>query len=131
MILDTELLISIDNDEPAAADLAVELEAAGVPMRIPTAVVFELYISVGFGGTPNSNARANEALVANKPTVALDANVARRAGTLEGQHRASSSKPVLGPVDAIVAATGLTLNEPVVTNDGDFETVDGLAVELY
>lgn len=131
MILDTEFLISIDNDESAATELATDLEAAGVPLRVPTVVLFELYISVGLGQTPTANARTNEALIANKPIVPLDANIARRAGTLEGQHRVSDTKPILGPVDAIVAASGLTLNEPVVTNDAGFESVDGLAVELY
>jgi len=52
-------------------------------------------------------------------------------GLLEGQHLTSHSRPNLGPGDAIVAATGLTPNEAVVTNDTDFETVDGLRVRLY
>jgi predicted nucleic acid-binding protein len=50
---------------------------------------------------------------------------------LEGKHLSSDSKPNLGPGDAIVAVTGLTLNEAVVTNDTDFETVEGLRVRLY
>ncbi len=94
-------------------------------------VIQELYVSVGAGGDPNENARAYDALVANKPVVPLDENIARRAGVLEGEHLTSDSKPTLGPGDAIVAATGLVHNEPVVTNDTDFETVDGLSVALY
>jgi len=69
--------------------------------------------------------------VENKPVVELDDSIARRAGTLEGAHLASESAPDLGQGDAIVAATGLTLNEPVVTNDEDFQSVDGLRVERY
>jgi len=131
MILDTEFFISLDQNDPDAQQLAAELEAADVPLRVPAAVVFELYISVGLGGTPTKNARTNEAVIANKPVVELGANIARRAGALEGAHRASDTKPVLGAVDAIVAATGLVHHEPIVTNDRDFQTVDGLAVELY
>ncbi|MUV51439.1 PIN domain-containing protein [Haloarcula sp. KBTZ06] len=131
MILDTEFLISLQAEEPGAVEQAAELEADGVPTRIPTVVIQELYVSVGAGGDPNENARAYDALVANKPVVPLDENIARRAGVLEGEHLTSDSKPTLGPGDAIVAATGLVHNEPVVTNDTDFETVDGLSVALY
>lgn len=131
MILDTEFLISLRAREEAALELAAELEASGVPTRIPTIVIEELYVSVGAGTSPNENARDYEALVENKPVVELDDRISRRAGVLEGRHLASDSLPDLGPGDAIVAATGLVLNEPVVTSDRDFETVDGLRVERY
>ena len=131
MILDTEFLISLRAEEEPALALAEELELENVPTRVPTVVIEELYVGVGAGSSPNRNARACEALVENKPVVELDESISRRAGMLEGQHLASDSKPNLGPGDAIVAATGLTLNEAVVTNDTDFETVDGLRVRLY
>lgn len=131
MILDTEFLISLQAEESPAVERAAELEATGVPTRIPTVVIQELYVGVGAGGDANENARAYNALVANKPVVSLNKNIAQRAGVLEGQHLTSDSKPALGPGDAIVAATGLVYNEPVITNDTDFETVDGLSVELY
>jgi predicted nucleic acid-binding protein len=131
MILDTEFLISLRSEEEAALELATELEASGVPTRVPTIVIEELYVSVGAGSQSNANARDFEALVENKPVVALDESIARRAGALEGKHLSSDSDPDIGPGDAIVAATGLTLNEPVVTNDPDFQSVDGLQVERY
>jgi len=66
-----------------------------------------------------------------RPTVPLDENIARRAGVIEGHHVESDTDPELGVIDSIVAATGLVFNEPVVTDDTDFQTVDGLQVELY
>jgi len=131
MILDTAFLISLRDEEAAAVDLATELEAAGVPTRVPTVVIQELYVGVGAGVTPETNAQAYDALVANKPIVPLDAGIARCAGKLEGKHLMSDSKPALGPADAIVAATGLVHEEAVVTNDDDFQHVEGLAVESY
>ena len=131
MILDTEFLISLRAEEEAAVELAADLESTGVPTRVPAIAIEELYVGVGAGASPTDNVRSYEALIANKPVVPLDANISRRAGALEGQHLASDSKPELGPADAIVAATGLVYNEAVVTNDGDFESVDGLQVELY
>ncbi|SEN29359.1 Predicted nucleic acid-binding protein, contains PIN domain [Halorientalis persicus] len=130
MILDTEFLIELDNRNRNAIEKAAELESADVPLRVPTIVVQELYVGVGAGSESFENARKYEALVANKPVVEIDGKIARQAGALEGQHVVSDEKPELGPGDAIVAATGLQYNEPVVTNDGDFTRVDGLAVEL-
>lgn len=131
MILDTEFLVSLRGGEQSAVALARDLEDDGVPLRIPTIVVEELYVGVGAGSTPDANARSYDALLANKPLVPLDEDIARRAGVIEGRHLTSDAKPALGPADAIVAATGLAVNEAVVTNDGDFEHVDGLGVELY
>ena len=77
------------------------------------------------------NQRAYEKLIANKPVAPLDGSLARRAGILMGTHRTNNTKPNLDPGDSIVAATGLKYNEPVVTDDSDFESVDGLCVESY
>jgi predicted nucleic acid-binding protein len=131
MILDTEFLIELDNQNQDAIEKAASLEKADVPLRVPTIVIQELYVGVGAGSKSFENARKYEALMANKPVVDVDGKIARQAGALEGQHITSDTKPELGPGDALVAATGLQYNEPVVTNDTDFTHVDGLAVELF
>jgi predicted nucleic acid-binding protein len=130
MILDTEFLIELDNQNQDAIEKAAALEKADVPLRVPTIVIQELYVGVGAGSKSFENARKYEALMANKPVVDVDGKIARQAGALEGQHIISDSKPELGPGDALVAATGLQYNEPVVTSDRDYTHVDGLAVEL-
>ena len=131
MILDTDFFISLREGNPDAVEMATELERSGQPTRVPTVVIQELYGGVGAGVDSGENASAYDALLANEPVVPLDENVARTAGRLEGLHLRSDDKPALGPVDAVVAATGLTFSEPVVSCDGDFETVDGLAVETW
>lgn len=140
VILDTQFLISLKeeagrddtDDRPTPAlDLAAEFEARGEPTRVPTIVVFELYISVRMGSDTILNQRAYETLLANKPIIDLDDQLARTAGVLFGEHTVSDEKSTLDLADAIVAAAGLRMNEPVVTNDADFRSVDGLRVELY
>lgn len=131
MILDTAFLIALRAEESEAVALARELESAGVPTRIPTVVVQELYVGVGAGKEANENASAYESLIENKPVVPLAENIARRAGVLEGHHLVADEKPTLGTGDAIVAATGLIYNEAVVTDDEDFASVEGLRVEPY
>jgi tRNA(fMet)-specific endonuclease VapC len=131
MILDTDLLIALGDGDPDAVEKAADLEDADVPLRVPAVVLQELYVGVGAGEDASGNARTYEALVANKPVVETDENIARRAGIVEGGHLASDSKPDLGPGDALVAAVALQYNEPVVTSDADFETVDGVEVEPF
>lgn len=129
MILDTGFLIALDGDDEDAETAARELETRDVPMRVPTIVVQELYVAVGLGSEGRENAWKFESLLANSPVVPLDDRIARRAGVVEGRHVASDEKPDLGPADAIVAATALQFEEPVVTSDvSDFESVDGLDV---
>jgi predicted nucleic acid-binding protein len=132
MILDTNFVIALRRDAPGAAEKGAEIEAAKVPLRLPTVVVHELYVGVGAGSEPTRNVREYEALVGNKPIVPLDQNIARRAGALEGQHLASDAKPDLGLADAVVAATGSVYNEAIVTDDtSDFGSIDGLRVETF
>jgi tRNA(fMet)-specific endonuclease VapC len=131
MILDTNYLIALRDDDESAEAKSGQLEATGLPLRLPSIVIWELYFGVGAGTDTVSNQRAYEKLIANKPVAPLDGNLARRAGILMGTHRASNTKPNLDPGDSIVAATGLKYNEPVVTDDNDFESVDGLRVESY
>jgi predicted nucleic acid-binding protein len=100
-----------------------------MPQRIPSIVVQELYVSVGAGTQSFQNAEKYEKLMANYPVVPLEESIAKRAGTLEGIHAVSDSKKNLGAGDAIVAATALQFNEPVVGEDEDFGDVDGLEVE--
>lgn len=131
MILDTNYLIALrDNDEHAITK-STELESTGLPLRLPSIVIWEIYFGVGAGTETIPNQRAYEKLIANKPVAPLDGNLARRAGILMGTHRASNTKPNLDPGDSIVAATGLKYSEPVVTDDSDFKSVDGLRVESY
>lgn len=132
MMIHTSFLIALEEGNQAAHTLGDDLEAAGVPLRVPTSVVFELYASVGVGDAPGGTARRNEALISSLPIVILDGNVARKGGVIRETHRSSDKKQMLSVVDSMIAATGLVLNEPVVTGDvSDFGSVDGLAVDSW
>jgi len=129
MILDTGFFIALDEGKESAIEIKDELVGSGLPQRIPSIVVQELYVSVGAGTQSFQNVEKYEKLMANYPVVPLDENIAKRAGALEGIHLVSDSKSNLGPGDAIVAATALQFNEPVVGEDSDFGDVEGLEVE--
>lgn len=139
-ILDTNFLIDIDNNRPAALEKAREIEREGRSRRIPRIVMFELWVAVGEGTRTEHNREKFERLLDGLPQVDLTAPIAKRAGEIEGEAQATDHNDVgVGSADAIIAATALELEEPVVTDDRkDFVNriqqqagVSGLNVELY
>lgn len=133
MILDSTYLGDLADQKEAALELARELDERPVPKRVPSAVVWEVFTGIG-NAFPDHAAdlrAAYERLLADRSSVDLDATIARRAGTLNGEHMTSDTLSDLDDVDSIVAAHGLALGEPVVTDDGDFRGVDGLDVVTY
>lgn len=123
VVLDTNFLIDLDANRPEAVEKAKSIERAGVPRRVPRIVVTELWIAVGKGTQTTHNREKFERLLAGLPQVDLTAPIAKRAGAIEGRTQAVDSNDIgVGLADAIVAATALAFDEPVVTDDGDFAT---------
>jgi len=140
MILDTNFLIDLDNDRPEAVETARRIEREGLPRRVPRIVMFELWIAVGKGTRTEHNRRKFERLLDGLPQVELTAPIATRAGEIEGETQAADPNDIgVGSADAIIAATAVELEEPVVTDDKpDFVNriqgqagVSELDVELY
>ena len=138
-ILDTNFLIDLDANRPEAVEKARSIESAGVPRRVPRVVVTELWIAVRKGTQTAHNREKFERLLAGLPQVDLTAPIAKRAGEIEGRTQAADPNDVgVGLADAIIAATALAHDEPVITDDGDFVTrireraeFDALDVDRY
>lgn len=134
MILDTQYLGALVDGDPAAREKAEELDEQVVPTRVPTAVVWEAYTGVGNVVPAEEGEKLRdlyERLLASRLIVDLSPEVARRAGELNGEHLNSDVLNELDGADSVVAAHGLLLDEPVVSNDSDFQSVEGLEVVSY
>lgn len=133
MILDTQYLGSLAKQDAGARELAGEIDTSGAPKRIPSTVVWELFYGLGklVDTPPVEIRRTYESLFQAATVSELDGNVARRAGTLRGKHEVSDRLSNLDGADSTVAAHGLLLDEPVVSNDSDFQDVEGLDVVTY
>jgi len=134
VIVDTNYVGGLVERDPSALALAREADGSVEPVRLPTAVIWELFYGLGKleDREYSSKLRRKYSSITNgMATVDADDYIARRAGTLRGKHKASDSLRDLDGADSIVAAHGLALNEPVATNDGDFQDVDGLDVVTY
>lgn len=133
MILDTEFLGSLVEQQPGALRKASELDAADVPVRVPSMVVWETYYGVANAPAEKRETLSSgyEKLFQSFPVVEMDSTLARQAGRLRGRHARSETLSTLDGADSAVAATAQSYEEPVVTNDQDFEDVDRLDVETY
>lgn len=130
MILDTSFLIDVQNGVDAATTTARKLERTSQPRRVPHVVLYELYIGVGKGTQTAANRDRIDRVLSSLPMEPTTPAIARRAGELEGDLQGSDEG--VGAVDAIVAATALEYEEPVVTADEDrFERIPGVDVESY
>ena len=134
MILDTQFLGALVDRSDAARAKARELDEQQVATQVPTAVVWEAYTGIGNVASVDTARQLRglyERLLESRSTLDLTPEVARRACELNGEHLKSDSRKQLDGADSIVAAHGLLLDEPVVSNDSDFQDVDGLTVETY
>jgi predicted nucleic acid-binding protein len=129
VILDASFLIDIQNGVQAAVDTIDEIESAGRPLRVPHLVVYELYIGVGKGTQSAENRARIDAVLGSLTLEPTTLAIVRRAGELEGSLQQHDR--AVGAVDAIVAATALSYDEPVVTADDHFSRIDGLDVVSY
>lgn len=134
MILDTQFLGTLVEQDPAARTKAGELDDEDTPTRVPTAVVWELYTGIGNAedqAKRDTLERGYRRLLRSLPLIELDGDIAVRAGSLRGTHLRSDTLRNLDGADSIVAATALTLGEPVLSNDGDFRDVEDLTVVTF
>lgn len=133
MILDSSFLIDLERSHEPAVTKAREIEANGHPRRVPLIVIYEMLISVGKGTRTEQNRKRVERVLGSLPIVSANEAIARRAGRFEGEVQRTGGTGV-GPADAIIAATAVEYDEPVLTDDStDFERIPSaeLRVETY
>jgi hypothetical protein len=134
MIVDTSFVLDVIESVEAALAKERELEAASVPLAIPTMTVLELYIGIGKVDASRAERQRVEAVLGSYPLVDQTASISRRAGRLLGERMAKTDMgegPGIGKSDAVIAATALERDEPVLAGDGHFEAIPGLEVETY
>jgi len=124
MILDTSFIIDLDSRIPAARQKAAEIERQDRPRRVPQIAVAELWVSVGFGGETVQNRTQLQQTLQGLPRADLTERIAKRGGRIQGEAMANDANGSgVGLEDALIAATALEYDEPVVTdNTRDFVT---------
>jgi predicted nucleic acid-binding protein len=129
VLLDTTFLIDLMRGDEGAVERARELEADLVQQRLAATTLFELYYGVARSDQPTAEREQVEEILSTKPVRPSDPAVMRKAGRLAGE--LTSDGQQVGDGDAIIAATAMIVQEPVLTrNVADFERL-GVEVETY
>jgi len=134
MIVDTSFILDIIDGVEAAVEKERELEAANVPLVIPSMTVLELYIGVGKIANTREERQTVEAVLDSYPLVDMTPSISRRAGRLLGERMADAGDgegPGIGKGDEAIAATAIERDEPVLAGDSHFGTIPGLTHESY
>ncbi|MGB9934005.1 PIN domain-containing protein [Haloarcula amylolytica] len=134
MIVDTSFILDIIDGIEAALEKERELEAANVPLVIPSMTVLELYIGVGKIANTREERQTVEAVLDSYPLVDMTPSISRRAGRLLGERMADADDgegPGIGKGDAAIAATAIERDEPVLAGDCHFGTIPGVTHESY
>jgi predicted nucleic acid-binding protein len=134
MIVDTSFILDVIDGVDAALEKERELEAANVPLVIPSMTVLGLYIGVGKVANTREERQTVEAVLDSYPLVDLTPSISRRAGRLLGERMTDADDgegPGIGKGDAAIAATALERDEPVLAGDSHFGTIPGVTHESY
>ncbi|MBP1900887.1 putative nucleic acid-binding protein [Halorubrum trapanicum] len=118
------------NGDEAAIDAAREIERSNVPQKVPTQVVYELYVGVGHSERTSREAETIRSVLQTRPIIDFTEDVAKQAGCIDGQLRRDGSR--IGQGDIRIAATAIRHNEPVITgNPNDFNRIPDVGVREY
>lgn len=129
MLLDTAFLIDLMRGDGGAVDRARQLEADLVQQRLSAMTLFELFYGVARSDQPEAERQTVESVISTKPIYPADDAVMRKAGRLAGD--LASDGRAVGDGDAVIAATAIAVDEPVLTrNVTEFERL-GAEVERY
>lgn len=124
-LLDSSLLIDYARGHPAAAEYLDEHDDAS--FGAPTIVLAELY--TGLFVTTDMDREAVTARYGWLHPVPFTNEAAVEAAEIRASLRATGEP--INESDTYIAGTARALDLPVVTADGDFERIDGVAVERY
>lgn len=130
MILDTSFLLDLRYTDPDAVSLARELDESSQQQRVSVISVFELFTGIAQSNDPSDEHERVLEVVETKDILPVDWPVATKAGRLHGELVNDGNR--VDVRDCLIAATALTVEEPVVTRDVDhFERFNGLSIRSY
>lgn len=130
VVLDSSFLIDLMNDDEGAVAFAQQLEEIGTAQRVPSQVVYELYVGVGYRETAFEEVEKIQSVLDSRPIADTTEEIAKHAGRIDGQLRRDGER--IGQGDIIIGATAVRHDESVVTrNREDFERIQDVEIIEY
>lgn len=125
--VDTSFCVDLCNGEEGALSHAATLDAAREQLAIPAPALTEFLMGAFAKGGRRQEAALR--LAARLEVLPIDEGIALEAARMGG-HALHAGRPI-GTIDLLIAATARLCHCPLITRDGDFATVPGLAIETY
>jgi len=131
VILDTSFLLDVMASDGAAISRAEEIESNDEPARLSSMTVYDLYYGVEISAASVDEQRRVDRTIGAYPIVNPDPTIMRKAGRIDAMLD-RSGQSIDDDADVIIGATGVVLEEPVLTRNVDhFERIPDLLVESY
>lgn len=118
-VLDSQAVIALLRDEPAADEVEAILRGRGgiaVISAVALAEVFDVLVRAARRRVDEVSLLLDTLLAAGLDVVPVDEEIGRLAGILRSRHWNRDRRPV-SIVDCTVLATGMTAQEPIATSD--------------
>jgi predicted nucleic acid-binding protein len=115
MILDTCFIIDLMAKDSDAISKLSEMETESTRQRISTMTLFELYVGVGQVDRNEEKIDEIRGIISDISTCPANEKVMKTAGRVCGELKKSGYD--VGEADTIIAATGITKGEPVLTRN--------------
>lgn len=130
VVLDTDFLIDLMREDPAAVETLHGLLEGFEAVTISAITVMQLHHGVARSDKPEGERRKISRALQGAATHALDHALAAKAGELDGSLTEQGQR--IGAADTIIAATALHHEEPVLTrNIKHFDRIPRLEVRTY
>lgn len=130
MILDTDFLINLMEEDRGAKIKLVEFLKSGEPLSVCAITIMELFHGFSRVNKPQEEESKIHEVLHGLIVHPIDFDLARNAGKLEGS--LVKKNAVIGMADALIATVALSAGEPVVTrNVKDFSKIAGLEIVTY
>lgn len=117
-LVDTDIIIDFLRHKEYALNLFEHWSNTGL-MAISTLTYLEIYHGIRTGEEESTNT-----FLSSLTPISIDVAIARQAGKILGRLQAKGL--TIGIADAIIASSALFLNVPLLTNNVEHYTLDGL-----
>lgn len=130
MILDTSFLIDLMEKEDGAIVRKQKLDEKSETCRVSAATIFELWAGIFMSKKTEHEKKKVLNALSEVNVISLNGRISEKAGELHGLLKKDVND--IGPIDAMIAATAMFENEPLLTrNAKHFARVKGLVMENY
>lgn len=122
--LDTDLLVGLVRNNPAAVKTISELEQESLPLSTTSITAYELLKGAETSANPKENVQLLKNILSNLHVLDFDAPSSEKASRIYKE--LNSSGILTGEFDILIASVCIVNDETLISNDEHFGRIKGL-----